>query len=56
MDCSEYLSRSDLLTQPEGEGPLGVLCVRQAGIFEEPTGKVGRKAAREDKGVISSED
>jgi len=25
--------------------------VRQAGIFEEPAGKVGRKAAREDKGV-----
>ncbi len=51
MDCSEYLSRSDLLTLPEGEGPSGIACVRQAGIFEEPFGMVGRKAATEDKGV-----
>ena len=51
MDCSEYLSRSDLLTQPGREGPSGVICVGQAGIFEEPFDRVGRNAAREDKGV-----
>jgi len=49
MDCSEYLSRSDPLTLPGRESPSGIVRVRRAGIFEEPSGTVGRKAATEDK-------
>jgi hypothetical protein len=51
MDLSEYLSRSDSLTLPEGGASSGVVCVRRAGILEELVVTNGRIAAREDKGV-----